>query len=106
MTRIDCLSARIRELEDIIGYVTLPNGTRFKPCGSGLRLMRLAIRFKRDHHADPKLSNFSEKDQEQWRGFAMWLSPPGELGKMVLNMARELVDRSDRHERSDEISRA
>ncbi len=92
MTRIDSISTRLQELEDASGYVILPDGSRFKPC-SGLRLMRLAIRFKREHHADPKLSDFSEADQEQWRGFAKWPSPPSGLRTMVTSMAREIVGR-------------
>jgi len=95
MSRIDILDSRLGILEAQSGVVTLPDGSRFIP-SSGLRLMRLALKFERDNHLKPKLSDFKEQDREELRCFSIWTPDPhhGQLWQMVADLARGIVERS------------
>lgn len=94
MSRIDSIEARIADLESPSGVVVLDDGTRFIP-SSGLRVMRMTLKFERDHHRKPKLSDFEEKDREELRCFSIWTPDPhhGQLWQMVVDMARGIVAR-------------
>jgi len=95
MSRIDSLDSRLGILEAQSGVVVLEDGSLFIP-SSGLRLMRLALKFKRDTGIDPRLVDFEEKDREELRCFSIWTPDPhhGQLWLMVADLARGIVERS------------
>lgn len=93
--RIDTLSARLRALEQNSGYITLPDGTRFKPVYSGILLLISEAKLRRDLGREPVLSDFPEEDQEQLRCYAKWHPDPGEHGQisvLLAGMGRKLCD--------------
>jgi hypothetical protein len=95
MSRIDSFDSRLGILEAQSGIVTLSDGTKFIP-SSGLKLMRLALKFKRDTGIDPRLVDFEERDRKELRCFAKWQPGPdrGQLAAMVADLAHGVVERS------------
>ena len=86
---------RLRELESSGGYVTLQDGTKFRPKNSGISMLFSATKLGRDLGRDPKLADFSENEQEQWRCYAKWSPDPaqhGQISILLTNMAKKLVD--------------
>ena len=94
---------KIRNLENRIGHleansklVTLSDGSKFRPSGSGLSLMREIICIEKSGR-EPMLSDFSEEDQEQLRCYSLWNPDPvqyGAISVMVSDMARKVVHKS------------
>jgi hypothetical protein len=93
MSRFDALSARLEALETGAGYVTLPDGTRFKADGA-LALMRECLRFERDTGRTPKLSDFPEADQATIRGYAKMVPDGSESGEtsMIIEISRKIIE--------------
>lgn len=91
MSRISSFDARLDALEQSGGYVTLPDGSKFRPA-SGLSLMREAIKFERDHGREPKLADFSMERADLWQRWAEWHPEKGELAKMTSDLARRICD--------------
>ena len=91
MSRIDSFDARLDALEQSGGYVTLDDGSKFRP-SSGLALMRSAIKFERDNGREPKLADFSMERASLWKLWAKWYPEKGELAKMVSDLARRICD--------------
>jgi hypothetical protein len=99
MTRIGSLSARLRELEASQGYVTLDDGSKFKPQNSGISLLRVCLLAGRDLGREPVLSDFGPYEQEQLKHYAKWTPDPsrhGQLAAMVADTARGIIERSYR----------
>ena len=93
--RIDSLMARLRELESSGGYVTLQDGTKFRPKDSGISMLFNATKLRRDLGRDPMLADFPGDEQEQWRCYAKWSPDPaqhGQISILLTNMAKKLVD--------------
>ena len=61
MTRIDSLSARLRELEDCGGYVTLSDGSKFRPVHSGIHMLFNQTKLGRDLGREPMLSDLQSQ---------------------------------------------
>lgn len=91
------IEARVRDLEESGGYVTLPDGTRFKPDCSGIRIYCECVRHERADGRKPVLSDFTEAEQEQICGYAKWTPDPamhGQLAVITCQLCREIVERS------------
>jgi hypothetical protein len=58
--RIDSLRARLLVLESSGGYVTLDDGTKFRPKDSGIRMLFNATKLRRDLGRETLLSVFPE----------------------------------------------
>lgn len=86
----------MKELEAGLGYVTLQDGSKFRPMHSGISLLREALKLEESLGRPPKLEDFSASDQEQIKSYAKWDSDGkhGALVDMVSQIAREILDRS------------
>jgi hypothetical protein len=87
--------ARLRELESSGGYVTLQDGTKFRPKNSGISMLFSATKLGRDLGREPILADFSGDEQDQWRCYAKWSPDPaqhGQISILLTNMAKKLVD--------------
>lgn len=94
MSRIDSFDARLDALEAEKGYVTLDDGSRFRP-SSGLALMRSAIKFERDNGREPKLADFSMEQADLWKKWSRWHPSPtthGSLAEMTSDLARRICE--------------
>lgn len=94
MSRINSFDNRLDALEAEKGYVTLDDGSRFRP-SSGLALMRSALKFERDHGREPKLADFSMEQGDLWKKWALWhptATTHGSLAEMVSDLARRICD--------------
>jgi hypothetical protein len=94
MAKIDKIDSRLNAIEQSGGYVTLPDGSRFRP-GSGLALMRQALLFERDHGREPQLSDFPEDTAAMWKKWAQWHPPKTascSAAEMVSDLARKICD--------------
>lgn len=91
MSRINSFDNRLDALEAEKGYVTLDDGSRFRP-SSGLALMRSALKFERDNGREPKLADFSMEQADLWQKWALWHPEKGELAKMTSDLARRICD--------------
>lgn len=97
MARIDSLRTRIESLEKAEGFVVLDDGTKFKPDCSGIRIYCECLRHERADGRKPVLSDFTEAEQEQIRGYAKWTPDPhlhGQLSVITCQLCREIVARS------------
>jgi hypothetical protein len=75
--------------------VALDDGTKAKFIGSGLHLMFNPIKLRRDLGREPELSDFPEKDREEWRKYAKWSPNPakhGQISILLESMAKKLMD--------------
>ncbi len=91
--RIDSLRARLLELESSSGYVTLDDGTKFRPKDSGIRMLFDAIKIGRDLGRDPILSDFPGDEQKKWRCYAKWSPDPiqhGQISVLLVAWQRRL----------------
>ncbi len=91
------LEARVKELEAGLGYVTLSDGTKFKPDCSGIRLYCECIKHERADGHKPVLSDFTEAEQEQIRGYAKWTPDQhlhGQLSVITCQLCREIMERT------------
>jgi hypothetical protein len=89
------LESRLKDLEQIGGYVTLPDGSRFRP-SNAIVLYVDYMKLPHDHGA-PVLSDFPSETQEEWQCFARWepdAEAYGAISVAVAEMARDLVERS------------
>jgi hypothetical protein len=97
MTRIDSLIDRLKFLEAGLGYVTLLDGSTFRPTHSGIRLYRSILKTELDLGRKPMLPDFSEQERKEISNYSKW-SPVAEkhgaLRVMVSDLSREAVDRS------------
>jgi hypothetical protein len=87
--------ARLMELESSGGYVTLQDGTKFRPKDSGISMLFNATKLRRDLGREPMLADFPGDEQEQWRCYAKWSPDPaqhGQISILLTNMAKKLVD--------------
>ena len=87
--------ARLMELESSGGYVTLQDGTKFRPKDSGISMLFNATKLRRDLGREPILADFLVEEQEQWRCYAKWTPNPaqnGQISILLVNMAKKLVD--------------
>lgn len=94
MSKIEKFDNRLDALEAQKGYVTLPDGSKFRP-GSGLALMRSAIKFERDNGREPKLADFSMERADLWKKWSKWRPAPtthGSLAEMTSDLARRICD--------------
>jgi hypothetical protein len=84
---------RVARLEKDSNAITLSDGTKFFPSGSGIELISTGMRLARVLGRDPELSDFSQEDQEQLRAYAKWYpnGDQGALSAMVTDMARKMV---------------
>jgi hypothetical protein len=92
--RIDSLRARLLELESSGGYVTLDDGTKFRPKDSGIRMLFDATKLRRDLGRDPELSDFPGDDQKKWRSYAKWSPDPaqhGQISILLVSMAKKIA---------------
>ena len=86
---------RLMELESSCGYVTLHDGTKFRPKDSGISMLFNATKLRRDLGREPMLADFPGDEQEQWRCYAKWSPDPaqhGQISILLTNMAKKLVD--------------
>jgi len=93
MSRIDGLQARIRDLERAEGYITLDDGSKFKP-GAGIDLLRHQIRLRRDLGREPDLADYPPDIQEEIRQFAKWTPDPsrnGQISVLVVELSKKLT---------------
>ena len=93
--RIDSLRARLRQLESSGGYVTLDDGTKFRPRNSGIRMLFNATKLRRDLGREPLLSDFPGDEQKKWRCYAKWSPDPakhGQISILLVSMAKKLAD--------------
>lgn len=92
--RIDSLRARLLELESSGGYVTLDDGTKFRPKDSGIRMLFDAIKIGRDLGREPQLSDFPGDEQKKWRCYAKWSPDParhGQISVLLVSMAKKIT---------------
>jgi len=92
---IASLESRLKDLELSGGYVTLPDGSRFKP--DSIVLYVEYLKLENDLNRAPLLSDFSPERQEEWRCFAKWDPNPeiyGGIAVAVVELAREILERS------------
>jgi hypothetical protein len=95
--RFQSLAARLKELEDSQGFVTLDDGSKFSPDCSGIRIYRESIRKRRDLGRSVVLSDFSEEEQHEISQYAKWHPDAGTFGGLSVNVAdicRAIVARS------------
>ena len=75
--------------------MTLQDGTKFRPRDSGIRMLFNATKLRRDLGREPQLSDFPEKDREEWRNYAKWSPDPakhGQISILLVSMAKKLAD--------------
>ena len=87
--------ARLMELESSGGYVTLQDGTKFRPNDSCISMLFNATKLRRDLGREPMLADFPGEEQEQWRCYAKWRPDPaqhGQISILLVSMAKKLVD--------------
>lgn len=87
--------ARLRELESSGGYITLQDGTKFRPKDSGISMLFNATKLRRYLGREPMLADFPGDVQEQWRCYAKWspdLAHHGQISILLTNTAKKLVD--------------
>jgi hypothetical protein len=89
MRRFNYLLNRIAGLETCDGYVILEDGTRFRPKDSGIHTLIAGAKLRRDLGRAPKLSDFTEEEQEQWRCYAKWNPDPGKHGAISVLLSQE-----------------
>jgi hypothetical protein len=92
--KLESLAARIKSLELNCDVVALDDGTKAKFAGSGLHLMFNHIKLRRDLGREPKLSDFPEKDHEEWRKYAKWSPDPtrhGQISVLLAGMAKKIA---------------
>ena len=91
------LESRLKDLEQIGGYVTLPDGSRFQPSNAILLYVDYA-KLRHDLGREPRLSDFPAETQEEWQCFARWhptdSSEHGGIARAVAKIAREILGRS------------
>ena len=80
--RIDSLRARLLELESSGSYVTLEDGTKFRPKDSGIHMLFNATKLRRDLGRETPLSDFPGDEQKKWQSYAKWCLDPGEHGQI------------------------
>jgi hypothetical protein len=85
--RFNHLLTRLAGLESGLGYVTLDDGTKFRPHGSGMHLMREQLKLQRDLGREPTLADFPADAQEQLLCYAKWIPDPGEHGAIAVLIA-------------------
>ena len=93
--KLESLAARIKSIEQSGGFVVLDDGSKFRPDGSGIHMMFNHIKLRRDLGREPELSDFLEKDREEWRNYAKWSPDPaqhGQISILLVSMAKKLVD--------------
>jgi hypothetical protein len=95
--KYDRLEDRVEELESSLGYVELPDGTKFRPTHSGIRLYRSILKTELDLGREPVLSDFTDEEQYEITCYAKWPTVAGKDGAlrvMVSDLSREIVARS------------
>ena len=93
MSRIDGLLSRITDLERQEGFITLSDGSKFKP-GSGIDLLRHQIRLRRDLSREPDLADYPPDIQEEIRQFAKWTPDRdkyGQISVLAVELSRKLL---------------
>lgn len=93
MIRLDSMQKRMGILENKLGLVELPDGTRFKP-RHALHLMYKGTKLGHDLGREHQLSDFSTEDQELLKFFVLWSPDPsqwGQISALVSEMARKMV---------------
>jgi hypothetical protein len=92
------LKNRIAGLEADLHVIIVPDGRRWIPKSSGIRLSFQIMKLGRDLGRPAQLVDFDPEDQREIRNYAMWNPNPGEHGQISLltsNQAREIVARSE-----------
>ena len=94
MSRIDGLLSRITDLERQEGFITLSDGSKFKP-GSGIDLLRHQIRLRRDLSREPDLGDYPEDVQETIKSFSKWTPDRdkyGQISVLAVELCRKLME--------------
>ncbi len=93
MSQIDGLLSRITDLERQEGFITLSDGSKFKP-GAGIDLLRHQIRLRRDLGREPDLADYPEDVQADIRQFAKWKPDRekyGQISVLVVELSKKLM---------------
>lgn len=86
--------ARLMELESSGGYVTLQDGTKFRPKDSGISMLFNATKLRCDLGREPMLADFLVEVQDKWRSYAKWSPDPaqhGQISILLVSMAKKIA---------------